>query len=124
MSFAVIQMVSQDDVLANLRTARLLLEQAAAAGAQWSKSFYQILTEQPGKDAWPLTGATFILMHKAQDKPEQAASTLKFFSWAYKNGDQTADALDYVPMPPSVIAAIQKSWGEIKDGAGKPVAFK
>jgi phosphate transport system substrate-binding protein len=97
---------------------------AAAAGADWAKSFYQILTEQAGKEAWPMTGATFILMHKVQDKPAQAASSLKFFSWAYKNGDKTADDMDYVPMPVSVKAAIEKSWSEIKDVSGKPVAFK
>lgn len=97
---------------------------AAAAGADWAKSFYQILTEQSGKDAWPMTGATFILMHKVQDKPAQAAASLKFFSWAYKNGDKTADDMDYVPMPVSVKAAIEKSWSEIKDASGKAVAFK
>ena len=97
---------------------------AAAAGADWVKSFYQILTEQTGKDAWPMTGATVILMHKVQDKPAQAATSLKFFSWAYKNGDKTADDMDYVPMPVSVKAAIEKSWSEIKDASGKPVAFK
>ena len=96
---------------------------AAAAGAEWSKSFYQILTEQRGKDAWPLTGATFILMQKVQDKPAQAASSLKFFQWAYKNGDQTAAALDYVPMPANVKLIIEKSWAEIKDSSGKAVAF-
>ncbi len=94
---------------------------AAAAGADWSKSFFQILTNQPGKDSWPLTGATFILMHKVQDKPAEAASALKFFEWAYKNGDQTADDLDYVPMPTVVKAQIAKAWGEIKDASGKPV---
>ena len=72
---------------------------AAAAGADWTKTFYQVLTDQPGKDAWPITGATFILMHKAQDKPASAASTLKFFDWAYTNGDKMADELDYVPLP-------------------------
>jgi phosphate transport system substrate-binding protein len=97
---------------------------AAAAGADWAKSFYQILTNQPGKDAWPITGATFILMHLKQDKPANATETLKFFNWAYANGTKAASDLDYVPMPAPVIAAIQKSWGEIKDGAGKPVAFK
>ena len=97
---------------------------AAAAGADWAKSFYQILTNQPGKDSWPLTGATFILMHKAQDKPADAAAALNFFSWAYKNGDKMADDLDYVPMPPVVKAQIEKSWAEIKDISGKPVAFK
>lgn len=97
---------------------------AAAAGADWNKSFYQILTNQPGKDAWPISGATFILMHTKQDKPASATEALKFFSWAYKNGDKIAADLDYVPMPKPVIAAIEKSWGEIKDTAGKPVAFK
>jgi phosphate transport system substrate-binding protein len=97
---------------------------AAAAGAEWSKSFYQILTNQPGKDAWPITSATFIIMYKTQDKPAEAATALKFFDWAYKNGDKIADELDYVPMPPVVKAQIEKAWGEIKDGAGKPIAFK
>jgi phosphate transport system substrate-binding protein len=97
---------------------------AAAAGAEWSKSFYQILTNQPGKDSWPLTGATFILMYKNQDKPAEAQAALKFFEWAYKNGDKTADELDYVPMPASVKAQIEKAWGEIKDGSGKTIAYK
>jgi phosphate transport system substrate-binding protein len=97
---------------------------AAAAGADWAKSFYQILTNQPGKDAWPISGATFILMHTKQEKPANATQVLKFFSWAYQNGDKTAADLDYVPMPKPVISAIEKSWGDIKDTAGKPVAFK
>jgi phosphate transport system substrate-binding protein len=97
---------------------------AAAAGADWSKSFYQILTNQPGKDSWPLTGATFIIMHKLQDKPAEATATLKFFDWAYKNGDKVADELDYVAMPAAVKTHIEKSWAEIKDASGKAVAFK
>ena len=98
---------------------------AAAAGADWSKSFYQILTNQPGAKSWPLTGATFILMHKQQDKPEQAAATLKFFDWAYKNGDKTAEDLDYVPMPAAVKQQIEKLWAsEIKDASGKAVALR
>lgn len=97
---------------------------AAAAGADWSKSFYQILTNQNGKDAWPITGATFILMHKVQDKPANATEALKFFAWTYKNGDKVALDLDYVPMPKSVIGSIEKAWGEIKDASGKAVAFK
>jgi phosphate transport system substrate-binding protein len=94
---------------------------AAAAGADWSKSFYQILTNQPGKDAWPITGATFIMMHYKQDKPQQAAASLRFFDWAFKNGDKVADELDYVPMPDSVKAAIRKEWAKITDASGKPV---
>jgi phosphate transport system substrate-binding protein len=119
MTFAVMQnaagtFVSPDD----------LTFKAAAAGADWAKSFYQILTNQAGKDAWPLTGATFILMHKVQDKPAQATTALKFFDWAYKNGDKTSEDLDYSPMPASVKLAIEKSWSEIKDVAGKSVAIK
>ena len=97
---------------------------AAAAGAEWEKSFYQILTNQPGKDAWPITSATFILMNKTQDKPAQATTALKFFDWAYKNGDKTAGDLDYVPMPDKVKQIIYKSWDDIKDTSGKTVAAK
>jgi phosphate transport system substrate-binding protein len=61
-------------------------------------------------------------MHKAQDKPVQAANILKFFNWCYKEGDKTADNLDYVTMPESVKAAIRKSWGEIKDASGNVIA--
>ncbi|WP_443082944.1 phosphate ABC transporter substrate-binding protein PstS [Variovorax sp. HW608] len=97
---------------------------AAAAGADWSKSFYQVLTDQAGKESWPITGATFILMHKTQDKPAQATTTLKFFDWAYKNGDKTAGDLDYVPMPDKVKGVIATAWGDIKDASGKPIPFK
>ena len=97
---------------------------AAAAGADWTKSFYQILTNQPGKDAWPITSATFILMQKAQEKPVQAATSLKFFEWAYKTGDKTAADLDYVPMPDSVKETILKSWAAIQDASGKAIAYK
>jgi len=97
---------------------------AAAAGADWSKSFYQILTNQPGKDAWPITGATFIMMHKQQDKPQQATASLRFFDWAFANGDKMADELDYVPLPESVESMIRKQWGSMTDTAGKPVSLK
>ena len=95
---------------------------AAAANADWNKTFYQVLTNQAGKEAWPITGATFILMQKVQDKPANATSVLKFFDWAYKSGDKTADDLDYVPMPDNVKTVIAKAWGEIKDASGKSVA--
>jgi len=95
---------------------------AAAAGADWSKSaFGEILTNQPGKASWPITGATFILMHKAQDKPAQGAEALKFFEWSYKNGEKMAADLDYVPLPDSLIKQIRASWSNIKDASGKPV---
>lgn len=94
---------------------------AAAAGAEWSRSFYQILTQQPGKDAWPISGATFILMHLNQDKPQQAAAALKFFDWAYKNGAKMAEDLDYVPLPPAVQTVVRKAWTQVRDASGKPV---
>ncbi|NPT45473.1 phosphate ABC transporter substrate-binding protein PstS [Paraburkholderia sp. 1N] len=96
---------------------------AAAAGADWSKSFYQILTNEPGKDAWPIVGATFVLLHTAQDKPSQGAETLKFFDWAFKNGTQAANDLDYISLPDSVTAEIRTKWKlQVKDAAGKPIA--
>ncbi|MBV8501255.1 MAG: phosphate ABC transporter substrate-binding protein PstS [Paucibacter sp.] len=97
---------------------------AAAAGAKWNETFYQVLTDQAGKTAWPISGATFILMHKQQDKPANAAAVLKFFAWAYGNGDKMADELDYVPLPDTVKGLIHKQWGEIKDAGGKAVAVK
>ena len=97
---------------------------AAAAGADWNKSFYQLIVDQPGKTAWPITTATFILMNIKQDKPANATETFKFFTWAYKNGDKIAADLDYVPMPDNVIGAIEKAWSHVTDASGKPVALK
>jgi len=97
---------------------------AAAAGAEWSKSFYQILTQQPGAGSWPITGATFILMHAKQEKPAQGSASLKFFEWAYNNGDGMATELEYVPLPPAVKDLVRREWAKIQDGTGKAVAFK
>jgi phosphate transport system substrate-binding protein len=96
---------------------------AAAAGADWNKSaFYEILTNQPGKDAWPITGATFILVYKSPDKPQQTAEVLRFFNWAYENGDKLALDLDYVPMPETVVKLVRTAWtSNIKDSSGKAV---
>jgi len=95
---------------------------AAAANADWTKSaFAEILTEQSGKEAWPITGATFILMHKLEEKPAQAAEALKFFEWSYKNGGKLAEELDYVALPDSLVKLIHASWEQIKDSAGKTV---
>ena len=97
---------------------------AAAAGADWNKSFFQLITDQPGKNAWPISTATFILMNKKQEKPAVATEVFKFFTWAFKNGDKTAAELDYVPIPDDVIGAIEKSWSKVTDASGKPVAIK
>ena len=98
---------------------------AAAAGADWSKApgYYLVLTDQPGKNSWPISGATFILMYKRQAKPETAKEVLKFFDWAYSpEGDKLASALDYVPLPDAVTNQIRTTWKSlIKDASGKPV---
>jgi phosphate transport system substrate-binding protein len=97
---------------------------AAAAGADWAKApgMYLILTDQPGAKSWPITGASFILMHKVQQNAANAKEVLKFFDWAFQNGDQMASDLDYVPMPDPVVKLIQTQWkSQLKDSSGKPV---
>ena len=96
---------------------------AAAAGADWANApgMYQILTYEPGKKSWPITGATFILMYKVQSDPATARRVLKFFDWAYANGDGMAGKLDYIPMPDKVVAMVKNNWKAIKDSGGKSV---
>ncbi len=97
--------------------------QAAASNADWEHAagYYLILANQPGADSWPMTAATFILMHTTQAHPQKAKEVLDFFNWAYANGDKMAKDLDYIPMPDNVVALVKKSWMDIKDGSGKPV---
>jgi len=97
---------------------------AAAASADWlgTQGFSVILTEQPGDPSWPIAGATFILIPKKPPDPAAAGEALKFFSWAYAHGGEMAEALDYVPLPESVVKAVEKMWASnIKDGSGKPL---
>jgi phosphate transport system substrate-binding protein len=96
--------------------------QAAAASANWSAApgFGISLTNQPGDEAWPITAPTFILVYKNPDKPEQTAEVLKFFDWAYKNGDKLASDLDYVPLPDNVVDQVRATWAkDIKNGSGQ-----
>nr|WP_244593932.1 phosphate ABC transporter substrate-binding protein PstS [Rhodoblastus sphagnicola] len=98
--------------------------QAAAANADWAHApgFYQILTNQPGPKSWPITAATFILVHKQPANPADVADAIKFFDWAFKNGAKEAAALDYIPLPDNVIGLIRKTWAtEIKGADGKTV---
>ncbi len=97
--------------------------QAAAANADWEKAegFYLVLTDQPGAESWPITGASFILVYKEQANAETAKEVLKFFDWCYRKGGKTAEKLDYVPMPEKVIALVEKTWKEQIKAAGKPV---
>jgi phosphate transport system substrate-binding protein len=97
--------------------------QAAAANADWknAQAFAIILTDQPGKESWPITGATFILVQKNPDNLQNAKQVLDFFAWAYKNGNQSAQDLAYIPMPASVVPLIERSWKDVKGPDGKPV---
>jgi phosphate transport system substrate-binding protein len=97
--------------------------QSAAGHADWVKApgFYLVLTDQPGKESWPITGASFILMHKKQNNPDHARAMLAFFEWCYAEGGKMAEELDYIPMPESVVTVVKDTWKEIKTSDGKPV---
>jgi phosphate transport system substrate-binding protein len=93
--------------------------QAAAANADWNSApgLYMVLTAQPGKDSWPITGATFILFHKAQTDAAKAKAVLSFWAWCYANGQKMAEDLDYVPMPKNVADLVEAKWhAEIRAG--------
>jgi phosphate transport system substrate-binding protein len=87
---------------------------AAAANATWEKTFFQVLTEQPGKNSWPVTGATYIIMYLKNDKAQEAQEAVKFFRWAFAKGDKMAEDLDYVPLPDNVVALVEKEMAKIK----------
>jgi phosphate transport system substrate-binding protein len=97
---------------------------AAAAGANWNSApgFGVVLTDQAGKNSWPVTGATFMLLHKSQADGGKGKEVLKFFEWAYKNGGAMATELDYVAMPAPVVKLIEDSWkANLKDASGKQI---
>jgi phosphate transport system substrate-binding protein len=97
---------------------------AAAANADWARApgFGVVLTDQPGKNAWPITGATFAIMHKTQADAAKGKEVLKFFDYAFKNGAGAAEELDYVPMPASVAKLVEDAWkSQLKDASGKAV---
>jgi phosphate transport system substrate-binding protein len=97
---------------------------AAASHADWAHApgYYMLLLDQPGATSWPITAATFILVYKQQANADTGAGVLKFFDWAYKNGDGLAESLDYVPLPATLKAMVRKSWAaEVKGPNGQPV---
>jgi phosphate transport system substrate-binding protein len=96
---------------------------AAAANAAWKSApgMGVILTDQAGETAWPITGASFILLHAKQDKPENGREVLKFFDWSFRNGGKMASELDYVPMPEPVVKEIEAAWKAVTDASGKAV---
>lgn len=97
--------------------------QAAAAGADWKNSpgYYVVLTDQPGSDAWPITGASYIILRKEQKQAKTAKAMLGFFDWSFRHGDEMAKALNYVPMPESVIDMVEAKWSQELRHGGKPV---
>ncbi|RJP57271.1 MAG: phosphate ABC transporter substrate-binding protein PstS [Candidatus Auribacter fodinae] len=97
--------------------------QQAAENADWQNSnqYYVVLTDQPGDKSWPITGASFILMRKHQQSTEKAKALLDFFAWCYENGDALAIELDYIPIPDSVVAIINKMWENDIKADGQPV---
>ncbi|NOX17919.1 MAG: phosphate ABC transporter substrate-binding protein PstS [Chlorobi bacterium] len=97
--------------------------QAAAANADWANAdgYYLVLTDQPGKDSWPITGASFILMYRNQKDEVKAKEVLKLFDWCYKKGGELAKKLDYVPMPVKVVEMVEKKWSEEIKANGSPV---
>jgi len=96
--------------------------QAAASNADWahSDSYYLVLTDQPGEKSWPITGASFILVYANPPDPKATAEALKFFAWAFKNGSQMAQELDYVPLPASLINQVENTWRTQIKAGGAP----
>jgi phosphate transport system substrate-binding protein len=97
--------------------------QAAAANADWAaaEGYYLILTDQAGAKSWPITGASFIIVYKQPEDAAAVGEALKFFAWAYKDGAGMAADLDYVPLPPALIAQVKKTWGSDVTSGGRPV---
>jgi len=93
--------------------------QAAAANADWAKAdhFYLVLTDQPGKESWPITGASFIIIYKSPKDAAQNKAMLQFFDWCYRKGQKMAEDLDYIPMPQNVVDMVEATWKkDVKGG--------
>jgi phosphate transport system substrate-binding protein len=116
---AYVKMINHDGVAVEPTAAAF---QAASARTDWTHSadFYVVLTNQPGHDAWPIAGATFILVYKHPQDAARLKDVLTFFKWAYANGSPLAESLDYVPLPASTVDAIMKSWHDNIDAAAVP----
>ena len=95
---------------------------SAVANADWTgaPTFHALLADQSGKQTWPITGATFVLIYKQQPKGLTATQMLKFFDWSYRTGAELADELQYVPMPKDVVQLIELAWDAVKDAHGQP----
>jgi phosphate transport system substrate-binding protein len=118
-SIAYVRMINHDGVAVSPTADSV---KAASAKTDWPHSvdFYVVLTNQPGHDAWPIAGATFILVYKRPQDASRLKQVLTFFKWAYMNGGPDAEKLTYVPLPQSTIDAIYKSWHDNIDAAAVP----
>ncbi len=118
-NIAYVRMINHDGVAVAPTAAAF---QAASAKTDWahSASFYVVLTNQPGHDAWPIAGATFILVYKHPQDAGRLKQVLSFFKWAYTNGGPAAEKLTYVPLPSTTVDAIYKSWHDNIDPAALP----
>jgi phosphate transport system substrate-binding protein len=97
---------------------------AAAANADWANApgFYLLLTDQKGKDAWPATGASFIIMHRQQADALTGRAILKFFDWSFKNGSKMSEELEYVHLPNTLIKQVQDNWkSQLKGPDGQSI---
>src|SRR5207253_2661599 len=99
-----------------------VVHRSDGSGTTFIFTNYLSTVSADGKTSWPMTGASFILMHKQQPAADAAKEVLRFFDWSFNHGDAMARELDYVPIPDSVVSLIRAAWKrEIKDAAGKPV---
>lgn len=95
---------------------------AAAEKADWTvPGMGASLTNAAGEKSWPIAGTAFVLMHAKQDNAANAAQVLKFFDWGLTSGQATANELEYIPLPASVVALVKNEWKKITDTAGKPI---
>jgi phosphate transport system substrate-binding protein len=97
---------------------------AAAANADWKASLpsmYVVLVNQPGAGAWPITGASFILVQKSQTDAARAKAMFEWFNWNYTSGASAATALDYVPIPTNVYQLVEKQVWPTVTASGSPV---
>ncbi len=93
---------------------------AAAENADWgaAKHYAVSLIDAQGDTSWPIVSATFILVPRDAKDPAHTANVVKFFDWAYSNGNKIAAGLEYVPLPKTVQDAVRKTWAaELKTGS-------
>jgi len=92
---------------------------AAAVGTPWNRSLHQVLTNHSGKDAWPITGATYVVVALKPTNPKATQAVIRFFDWAYAHGGQMAGDLGYVPLPEPVQTLVRQEWSQATGDHGR-----